>query len=243
MAAKQHCLLPAGRQPAARHAVLEAGGRRQRAAARAAAGGGKAAAPPVTLTLPCSTSMAMPQAALVIGSAADADVQLEGSNVAAQHARLEWRGGRLFCTATSGDPDILLAPTHCWLDGVELRPGVMSCSAACWRCPWASCVAPALPCPIIPDYPWRWTGRRLQVSYMVAPGARIAVGSQDTCLTCKFEEGGSSAMTEMLMKVGWLASVMRGWGCRAPPAVHAPGLRLEQGAGAGLRSWHGSSPW
>ncbi|EFN58546.1 hypothetical protein CHLNCDRAFT_140654 [Chlorella variabilis] len=105
--------------------------------------------------------MAMPQAALVIGSAADADVQLEGSNVAAQHARLEWRGGRLFCTATSGDPDILLAPTHCWLDGVELRPGV---------------------------------------SYMVAPGARIAVGSQDTCLTCKFEEGGSSAMTEMLMK-------------------------------------------
>jgi hypothetical protein len=66
----------------------------------------------------------MPQAALIIGSAEDADLQLQGSNIAAQHARLEHKGGRLFCTALGGDPDLLLAPTHCWLDGVELRAGV-----------------------------------------------------------------------------------------------------------------------
>lgn len=78
----------------------------------------------VTLTLPCGTELAMPKAALVIGSAADADVRLEGSNIAPQHVRLEHKGGRLFCTALSGDPDLLLSATHCWLDGVELRPGV-----------------------------------------------------------------------------------------------------------------------
>jgi hypothetical protein len=40
-----------------------------------------------------------------------------------------------------------------------------------------------------------------QVNYLVAPGARLAVGSLDTCLTCNFEEGGSSKMAEMLMQV------------------------------------------
>ncbi|KAL4443014.1 hypothetical protein ABPG77_008505 [Micractinium sp. CCAP 211/92] len=103
----------------------------------------------------------MPQAAMVVGSSAEADLQVQGPSVAAQHARLEWRSGRLFCTALAADPDLLLAPTHCWLDGVELRPGV---------------------------------------NYMVAPGARIGVGSQDACLTCTFEESGSSAMAELMMK-------------------------------------------
>ncbi|PRW56301.1 hypothetical protein C2E21_5063 [Chlorella sorokiniana] len=129
-----------------------------RVAAAAAAGG---SAPPVKLELPGGTTVAMPSSSLVLGSAADADLQLEGSGVAAQHARLEWKGGRLFCTALSADPDLLLAPTNCWLDGVELRPGV---------------------------------------SYMVAPGARLAVGTQDNSLAFAFQEGGSSAMTEMLMK-------------------------------------------
>lgn len=92
--------------------------------AAAASGGRPPSAPPVSLTLPDGTQVAMAQAALVIGSAADADLQLQGAHVAAQHARLDFKGGRLFATALSGDPDVLLAPTHCWLDGVELRPGV-----------------------------------------------------------------------------------------------------------------------
>ncbi|KAL4457751.1 hypothetical protein ABPG75_012616 [Micractinium tetrahymenae] len=129
--------------------------------AAAAAGDQAGAAPPVKLTLPDGTSLGMPQAAVVVGSSGDADLQVQGANVAAQHARLEFKCGRLFCTALAGDPDLLLAPTHCWLDGVELRPGV---------------------------------------SYMVAPGARIGLGAPDTCLTCSFEEGGSSAVAEMMLK-------------------------------------------
>ena len=138
-----------------------AAARRQRrsvaAAAAAAPGGGKG----VQLTLPDGTSVAMPLSSVVIGSGAGADLQLSGSGVAAQHARLEskvgacirlvhhpqpagclasWppptptsptlchpaglQGGRLFVTALTGDPDLLLAPTAVWLDGVELRPNV-----------------------------------------------------------------------------------------------------------------------
>lgn len=37
---------------------------------------------------------------------------------------------------------------------------------------------------------------------MVAPGARLTVGTQENCITCSFQEGGSSAMAEMLLKVG-----------------------------------------
>jgi hypothetical protein len=52
-----------------------------------------------------------------------------------------------------------------------------------------------------------------QVNYLVAPGARLAVGSPDTCLTCNFEEGGSSKMAEMLMQVGRGGrDVCAGWG-------------------------------
>ena len=54
----------------------------------------------------------------------------------------------------------------------------------------------------------------MQVSYLVAPGARLAVGSPDTGLTCNFQEGGSSAMAEMLMKVGQAGYVrVEGVGC------------------------------
>lgn len=132
------------------------------AAAAALAAGGKAgAAPPVTLTLPNGTCVAMPQAVVMIGSSSDADLRMEGANIAPSHARIEFKGGRLFCTALAADTDALLAPTHCWMDGVELRPGV---------------------------------------GYMVAPGTRIGVGSQQNCVECSFEEGGSSAIAEMLLQ-------------------------------------------
>jgi hypothetical protein len=39
-----------------------------------------------------------------------------------------------------------------------------------------------------------------QVSYLVAPGARIAVGSRDNCVACSFQEGGSSGVAEMMLK-------------------------------------------
>jgi hypothetical protein len=38
-----------------------------------------------------------------------------------QHARLERKGGRLFCVALSGDADDLLSDTHTWLNGSQLR--------------------------------------------------------------------------------------------------------------------------
>lgn len=41
-----------------------------------------------------------------------------------QHARLERKGGRVFCTALAGDADDLLSDTHTWLDGSQLRHGV-----------------------------------------------------------------------------------------------------------------------
>ena len=45
--------------------------------------------------------------------------------VAAEHARLELKSGRLFCTAlAAADPDSLLSPTFTWLEGSELRAGV-----------------------------------------------------------------------------------------------------------------------
>ena len=45
--------------------------------------------------------------------------------VAADHARLEVKCGRLFCTAlAAADPDALLSPTFTWIEGHELRPGV-----------------------------------------------------------------------------------------------------------------------
>jgi hypothetical protein len=80
----------------------------------------------------------MPRASLIIGSSEDADLQLQGSDIAATHAKLEYKGGRLYCTALGGDLDLLLSPTACWMDGVELRPGVGSICAV------AAAMTPAL---------------------------------------------------------------------------------------------------
>lgn len=41
-----------------------------------------------------------------------------------QHAQLECKGGRVFCTALAGDPDDLLSDTHTWLNGSQLRHNV-----------------------------------------------------------------------------------------------------------------------
>lgn len=61
----------------------------------------------------------------MVGTAPSADIPAQGADVVAEHARLEFRSGRLFCTALhAADPDALLSPTATWLAGSELRPGV-----------------------------------------------------------------------------------------------------------------------
>jgi hypothetical protein len=45
--------------------------------------------------------------------------------VSPEHAKFEFKSGRLFCTALSAkDPDNLLSPTATWVEGIELRPNV-----------------------------------------------------------------------------------------------------------------------
>lgn len=42
-----------------------------------------------------------------------------------EHARLEWKSGRLFCTALFPvDPDDLMSPTRSWIEDSEMLPGV-----------------------------------------------------------------------------------------------------------------------
>jgi len=95
------------------------------------------------------------QAAVLVGSGASADVRMDAPNsetlinaearywicswhelaasppflyhfaVAAELARLDFKSGRLFCTAlAAADPDSLLSPTFTWLEGSGLRAGV-----------------------------------------------------------------------------------------------------------------------
>ena len=172
------------------------------AAAAGGGGSGSGKAPPVALTLPDGSSVAMPQAAIVVGSGADAGLQLPASpNLAPAHARLEFKSGRqafrvsptycvvrraapstlmfapvvpplhqcnckpsvsrpagllpprrLFCTALAADPDALLAPTHCWLDGVELRPGVSA--SACRQQQYETAIG------TVGTHCWLWLWRR-----------------------------------------------------------------------------------
>jgi hypothetical protein len=61
----------------------------------------------------------------VVGSGASADISIQADGIAPEHARFEFKGGRLFCTALSAkDQDNMLSPTATWIEGNELRPGV-----------------------------------------------------------------------------------------------------------------------
>ena len=42
---------------------------------------------------------------------------------AAEHACIEVKAGRLYCSALVGDPDNFLDETRTWLNDSELRPG------------------------------------------------------------------------------------------------------------------------
>lgn len=74
------------------------------------------------------------------------------------------------------------------------------------------------------------------MNYMVAPGARLALGTQDNSLSFAFQEGGSSAMTELLMKarsnyqcqnIGW-AEWGAGWASAGHPERLSPAAHIQQ---------------
>lgn len=78
----------------------------------------------VSVRTPSGARLKLSKDTWTVGSSQGADLVVQGPQVLAEHAKLEWRGGRLYCTALAGDPDDLLAPTAAWIDGSELRPGV-----------------------------------------------------------------------------------------------------------------------
>ena len=43
--------------------------------------------------------------------------------VSEEHACIEIKAGRLYCTALVGDPDNFMDATFTWVNGSELRPG------------------------------------------------------------------------------------------------------------------------
>jgi hypothetical protein len=43
--------------------------------------------------------------------------------VAPEHARIERKAGRVFCTALVGDEDDLFSDTYTWVDGNQIRKG------------------------------------------------------------------------------------------------------------------------
>ncbi len=72
----------------------------------------------------------------MLGSSTSSDIVLQADGVAPEHAKFEFKSGRLFCTALSAkDPDNLLSPTATWIDSIELRPGVSyMCSPSSTLC-------------------------------------------------------------------------------------------------------------
>ncbi|DBA66928.1 TPA: hypothetical protein ACH3X2_002044 [Trebouxia sp. C0005] len=58
-----------------------------------------------------------------IGTAGGSDLLLEAQQVAEEHACIEVKAGRLYCSALVGDPDNFLDETRTWLNDTELRPG------------------------------------------------------------------------------------------------------------------------
>jgi hypothetical protein len=77
------------------------------------------------ITISLNTLPTALQAEVTIGSGDSCSLRVSGSNVAAEHARIFPKGGRIFCRALQGDPDDLTAETGTWiLPDTQLRPGV-----------------------------------------------------------------------------------------------------------------------
>ncbi|KAK9814589.1 hypothetical protein WJX72_008289 [[Myrmecia] bisecta] len=63
------------------------------------------------------------QSKLTIGAGPNCEVHVR-SKASPEHAIIEARSGRVFCTALAGDDDDLFTDTFCWLNGTQLRKGV-----------------------------------------------------------------------------------------------------------------------
>lgn len=63
------------------------------------------------------------QATVSIGSSSKADLQIRAANVAEEHAQLQQKGGRTFCTALVGDEEDMFSDTFTWLNSDQLRKG------------------------------------------------------------------------------------------------------------------------
>ena len=65
------------------------------------------------------------QTQVLVGTDEAADIRITGPNAHARHAEIRRSPGRTTCTALVGDEDDLLADTYTWIDGDQLRTGVL----------------------------------------------------------------------------------------------------------------------
>lgn len=77
----------------------------------------------VTLQTPSGQQKTLQKDFFSIGTAGGSDLLLTAQNAAAEHACIEVKAGRLYCSALVGDPDNFLDETRTWLNDSELRPG------------------------------------------------------------------------------------------------------------------------
>ncbi|KAK9822478.1 hypothetical protein WJX81_000220 [Elliptochloris bilobata] len=69
-------------------------------------------------------SICVDKEVIAVGSAATADLRIQSPRVAAEHARVERRAGRVYLLALLGDVDDLQCDTDTCLEGTQLRKGV-----------------------------------------------------------------------------------------------------------------------
>ncbi|GMH36407.1 hypothetical protein BSKO_04275 [Bryopsis sp. KO-2023] len=84
----------------------------------------KVAPQQVKLRLPSGDDVVVDKVELVVGSASGTDLLMEGPNVGDEHARIELKQGRVYCTALVGEEGSLTAESYTWIDGNPIRPGI-----------------------------------------------------------------------------------------------------------------------
>ena len=73
----------------------------------------------------CNASLTFAQTTITVGCDESSGVVLKGVNIAQEHAKLQWKGGRVYCTALAGKPGDFMADTFTWvMPDTQLRGGV-----------------------------------------------------------------------------------------------------------------------